>query len=236
MLVARRSTPGQRLSEGRGRCCHGRASSQASEAEVGEVAHARGETALVAQMINRTVVNQRLPQFHNAASCPILLAVAPTNECRVDLLTGVFPRTSAQPFARAVNRRCSTDTNPGPSSFFDTSHCFASRASSLIFLVHPLNLRLISPPIALTLALASFPPPSFNMSKTISMQEVKAHASPATGMYIIVDEIVYDVTHFVDEHPGGAKILKRVAGKDATKQFWKCESLPCLFKTNMKRD
>ena len=59
------------------------------------------------------------------------------------------------------------------------------------------------------------------MSKTISPSEVSAHNSADKGMYIIVDDGVYDVTGFVDEHPGGSKILKRVAGKDATKQFWK---------------
>lgn len=29
---------------------------------------------------------------------------------------------------------------------------------------------------------------------------------------------------FLDEHPGGSKILKRVSGKNATKQFWKYHS------------
>ncbi|KAI5293074.1 hypothetical protein KEM52_005846 [Ascosphaera acerosa] len=51
--------------------------------------------------------------------------------------------------------------------------------------------------------------------------DVAGHNKPDTGLYIIVDSGVYDVTAFVDEHPGGAKILKRMAGKDATKQFWK---------------
>ncbi|KAF8464408.1 putative cytochrome b5 [Kalaharituber pfeilii] len=59
------------------------------------------------------------------------------------------------------------------------------------------------------------------MSKVISPSEVAAHTTPETGMYIIIDGGVYDVTRFIDEHPGGAKILKRVAGKDASKQFWK---------------
>lgn len=29
------------------------------------------------------------------------------------------------------------------------------------------------------------------------------------------------LAEFIDEHPGGSKILKRMAGKDSTKQFWK---------------
>lgn len=60
------------------------------------------------------------------------------------------------------------------------------------------------------------------MSKTFTVEDVAKHNQKASdGMYIIVDGTVYDVTNFVDEHPGGAKILKRVAGKDASKQFWK---------------
>ncbi|PQE32866.1 cytochrome b5 protein [Rutstroemia sp. NJR-2017a WRK4] len=62
---------------------------------------------------------------------------------------------------------------------------------------------------------------NYKMSKTFSPSEVANHKDAENGMYIIIDENVYDVTGFVDEHPGGAKILKRVAGKDASKQFWK---------------
>ncbi|KAJ5949124.1 Acyl-CoA dehydrogenase apdG [Penicillium verhagenii] len=58
------------------------------------------------------------------------------------------------------------------------------------------------------------------MSKTFTKDEVSSH-SKGDSLYIVIDEDVYDVTKFQDEHPGGKKILQRVAGKDASKQFWK---------------
>ncbi|KAK7525388.1 acyl-CoA dehydrogenase/oxidase [Phyllosticta citriasiana] len=58
------------------------------------------------------------------------------------------------------------------------------------------------------------------MSGTFSKSDVEAHSKP-NDLWIIVDEDVYDLTKFQDEHPGGKKILQRVAGKDASKQFWK---------------
>lgn len=66
------------------------------------------------------------------------------------------------------------------------------------------------------------------MSKSFTPADVASHNSPDKGLYIIVDSAVYDVTNFIDEHPGGAKILKRVAGKDASKQFWKVRFVPSL--------
>lgn len=59
------------------------------------------------------------------------------------------------------------------------------------------------------------------MSQSFTPADVASHNSPDKGLYIIIDSNVFDVTNFIDEHPGGAKILKRVAGKDASKQFWK---------------
>ncbi|KAJ9626960.1 hypothetical protein H2203_003418 [Taxawa tesnikishii (nom. ined.)] len=58
------------------------------------------------------------------------------------------------------------------------------------------------------------------MSGTYSKSDVSSHNKP-DNLWVIIDEDVYDLTKFQEEHPGGKKILQRVAGKDASKQFWK---------------
>jgi cytochrome b involved in lipid metabolism len=59
------------------------------------------------------------------------------------------------------------------------------------------------------------------MSESLTAKQVAEHNTVDNGLYIIIDGSVYKMDSFVDEHPGGAKILKRVGGKDASKQFWK---------------
>ncbi|KAF2691850.1 acyl-CoA dehydrogenase NM domain-like protein [Lentithecium fluviatile CBS 122367] len=67
------------------------------------------------------------------------------------------------------------------------------------------------------------------MSQRFSAADVAVH-NKADNLYIIVDEDVYDLTKFQDDHPGGKKILQRVAGKDASKQFWKYHNESILKK------
>merc|ERR1712054_254498 len=67
------------------------------------------------------------------------------------------------------------------------------------------------------------------MSQTFSPSDVASH-NKADNLWIIVDQDVYDLTKFQDEHPGGKKILQRVAGKDASKQFWKYHNESILKK------
>jgi len=74
------------------------------------------------------------------------------------------------------------------------------------------------------------------MSESLTVKQVAEHATVDTGLYIIIDGSVYKMDGFVDEHPGGAKILKRVGGKDASKQFWKVGSRSTTWMHGMHVD
>ncbi|EGS22147.1 acyl-CoA dehydrogenase-like protein [Thermochaetoides thermophila DSM 1495] len=67
------------------------------------------------------------------------------------------------------------------------------------------------------------------MSKIFTQSDVAAHSKP-DSLWIVIDGDVYDLTKFQDEHPGGKKILQKVAGKDASKQFWKYHNEAILKK------
>ncbi|KAJ7126375.1 FMN-dependent dehydrogenase-domain-containing protein [Mycena crocata] len=56
------------------------------------------------------------------------------------------------------------------------------------------------------------------MSEFISGKTVAQHNN-RESCWIIVHGKVYDVTEFLDEHPGGSKIILKYAGKDATQEY-----------------
>ncbi|KAH9470542.1 hypothetical protein Pst134EA_007791 [Puccinia striiformis f. sp. tritici] len=53
---------------------------------------------------------------------------------------------------------------------------------------------------------------------TYSIQEVEKHKDEKSA-WTIVEGKVYDVTEFLEEHPGGKKILLKNCGKDSTELF-----------------
>ena len=40
-----------------------------------------------------------------------------------------------------------------------------------------------------------------------------------TDCWIIIDDIVYDVTAYIEKHPAGSEIIMNYAGKDASEEF-----------------
>ncbi|XP_059052065.1 cytochrome b5-like [Achroia grisella] len=61
--------------------------------------------------------------------------------------------------------------------------------------------------------------PLHNMAdKKFTRKEIAERNSKDNAVFII-DNSVFDVTKFLDEHPGGHEVLLGVAGKDATEDF-----------------
>ncbi|KAH8911698.1 acyl-CoA dehydrogenase NM domain-like protein [Coniochaeta sp. PMI_546] len=56
-------------------------------------------------------------------------------------------------------------------------------------------------------------------AKTFTRAEVAKH-NTEDSVWFIVDATVYDVSDFLDAHPGGEAVLRQVAGKDATVDFY----------------
>jgi len=53
----------------------------------------------------------------------------------------------------------------------------------------------------------------------VPMSEVKKH-NKETDAWVIFNGRVYNVTQYLEYHPGGKAILMKAAGKDATKLFY----------------
>jgi cytochrome b involved in lipid metabolism len=51
-----------------------------------------------------------------------------------------------------------------------------------------------------------------------SAMDVAAHGS-VSSCYVIVGGKVYDLTAWIDQHPGGAQAIMNLCGKDGTTQF-----------------
>ncbi|PAA74884.1 hypothetical protein BOX15_Mlig002619g2 [Macrostomum lignano] len=54
--------------------------------------------------------------------------------------------------------------------------------------------------------------------RQISMQEIAAHKS-SESCWLVINDKVYDVTKFLEEHPGGEEVLLEQAGGYATEPF-----------------
>ncbi|KAH0441189.1 hypothetical protein CcaCcLH18_02099 [Colletotrichum camelliae] len=53
--------------------------------------------------------------------------------------------------------------------------------------------------------------------RVFTPDEVKWFAFRETGMYVVINGSVYDLTGYCDMHPGGASLISQLAGQDATK-------------------
>ena len=56
----------------------------------------------------------------------------------------------------------------------------------------------------------------------VTLDDVGLHNRPE-DLWLAIDGYVYNLSEFLNEHPGGAKPLIKMAGKDATEKFMKVD-------------
>lgn len=64
---------------------------------------------------------------------------------------------------------------------------------------------------------------------TFTRDAVAAHNKP-DDLWCIIDHKVYDLSDFVDAHPGGSVVLEQIAGQDATSAFYNLHRQEVLTK------
>jgi cytochrome b involved in lipid metabolism len=55
----------------------------------------------------------------------------------------------------------------------------------------------------------------------VSSSEVTSRSTESLELWIVVDNIVYDCSDFVLEHPGGTDVIESFRGEDCSWQFWR---------------
>ncbi|KAF9881430.1 hypothetical protein CkaCkLH20_00576 [Colletotrichum karsti] len=62
------------------------------------------------------------------------------------------------------------------------------------------------------------------IDRIFTAEEVRWHAFRETGIYIIINNYVYDFTEYCDVHPGGKSIIEQYAGGNATEAWYRVHS------------
>ncbi|TPX34528.1 hypothetical protein SmJEL517_g02926 [Synchytrium microbalum] len=65
--------------------------------------------------------------------------------------------------------------------------------------------------------------------------DVVARHNTEDDCWVVIDGKVYDVTDYLESHPGGKRILMSVAGKDATAQFANFHNVPNILANYAKK-